>query len=600
MKEPNSIISSTEEHEDSNPRSRSAPRLVQVALAFAIVFCPLVLVATLLCLFITLPRWTAENVPETNPNLPVHPLDDSVLWTNIRTNHVALTSSFASNIAQFAASPFLLLFSFLVALEIAKRNEDMDPAATKLLQSNQKIWTVYQIWRTRKTQKANGTTVAGLGALISLSLTVLLLAGDKLVQGTINEESPQTYGPNYVDSESDGSFKLNDTTCPPHQTIPDIYDTEAPPPCSIDNSSHDWAIYNAPTAYRVLANGLLNLTHDYHKEDFGALWSAYEVGVFDWTQLVTHIDTVTRDQHIFFFDPSWAQEDNDKHAHGKLDLMNDEYDRLGFDYIANTTSIVTKCLPITTNCGIHNTTGNNSSVPYHCSDIFQGDLNEIPNNGLERLKGWNTSFYTFDNGEPQQVSIASQLNPFSYNITATVDSINLDGLIDFEDPQVQQGTIVGNGNNRVSFGLSCTSTVYDVTYSLVWGNVTVFDKTLAAPRTAAIVKAPLQAGLGSYALFEKAVMSVLMSNLTVMDSMELAFSQTYLALAAGVFDRAPNIEQRWRAEVTLTKLGKGPFYLLVVGMFFYALVVLVFTVIALSIFRRSDVRKVQTQLMLEE
>lgn len=427
-----------------------------------------------------------------------------------------------------------------------------------------------------------------------------LTALDKTLQGTIGESPLRIYDTNFVDLESDGSFKLNGTTCPPGQTTPNIYDIKASPPCSIDNSSGDWTLYGASAGYRVLTTGLLNLTHDYHQEDFGTLWNAYDIGTFSWTQLITHVDNDTEDQHVFFFDPSWAQEDSDRHPHGKLDLVNDEYDRSGFDFIANTTSIVTKCLPITTACAMHNTTGSNSSAPYHCSDILQGDLNEIPNNGLERLKGWNTSFYAFDNGNPRQVSIASQLNPFNYNVTATVDSINLEGLIDFRDPQVPQGTIVGSGDSRVSFGLSCTSTVYDVTYSLVWGNVTVFKKTLAAPSTAAIVKAPLQAGLGSYALFEKAAMAVLMSNVTVMDSMELAFSQTFLALSAGVFDRAPNIEQRWRAEMKLTRIGKGPFYFLVVGMFFYALVVLVFTVIALSIFWRSDVRQAQFQLMPAE
>jgi hypothetical protein len=50
----------------------------------------------------------------------------------------------------------------------------------------------------------------------------------------------------------------------------------------------------------------------------------------------------------------------------------------------------------------------------------------------------------------------------------------------------------------------------------------------------------------------------------------------------------------------LTKLGKGPFYLLVVCMFLYAFVVLVFTVIALSIFRRSEVQEMQVRLIPKE
>ena len=350
----------------------------------------------------------------------------------------------------------------------------------------------------------------------------------------------------------------------------------------------------------MLATGLLNQTSDYNKEDFNALWNASYLGTFESTQLVTHIDLVTHDQHVFFFNPMLAQEDNVLQEHTRLNLVNNNLDRIGLDYIANTTSIVTECFPITADCEIHTTTSNNSSIPYHCSDIFNGDLNDIPTNGLERLKGWNTTFFNFENGSPRNISIASQLNPFSYNVTAVVDSINIKGLIEFEDPQVPQGTIVGIGNGRVGFALSCTSTVYDVTYSLVDGNIHVFNTTPTDPSTAAIIKAPLQAGFGSYTLFEKAAMSVLLSNLTVMESMELAFSQTFLALTAGVYVHAPNLEQRWRGDMKLTKLGKGPFYFLVVCMFLYAFVVLVFTVIALSIFWRRDVRELQARLITKE
>jgi hypothetical protein len=244
------------------------------------------------------------------------------------------------------------------------------------------------------------------------------------------------------------------------------------------------------------------------------------------------------------------------------------------------------------------TTSNDTSIPYHCSDIFNGNLDAIPENGLEKLKGWNMSFFNLEDGFPRQISVASHLNPFRYNVTAAVDSINIDGL--GGDPQVSEGTIVGFGNGHVGFALSCTSTVYDVTYSLVDGNIKVFNATLADPSTAAIIKAPLQASLGSYALFEKAAVSVLTNNLTVMDSMNLAFSQTFLALAAGIYERAPDLEQRWRGDMTLTRIGKGPFYFLVVCMFLYAFVVLVFTVIALSVFRRSDVKEVQDLLMPKE
>jgi hypothetical protein len=416
------------------------------------------------------------------------------------------------------------------------------------------------------------------------------------LQGTIGTTTQRVYSDVFVDPTITGSFKINETTCPPQETIPDIYDNKpAAPPCSIDRTTEPWTLIGSDAVYRTLATGLLNQTGDYNKEDFNALWNASDSGTFDFIQLVTHINAVTHDQHVFLFDPSWAQEDNDTQPHYKHALVNKDLERHGLDYIAKTNSIVTKCFPITTDCRMHNTSG--GDIPYHCSDNFKGNLNEIPNNGIERLKGWNTNFYNIDNGSPRDISVASQLNPFSYNVTAAVDSINIKGLEDFKDPQVPNGTIIGIGNGRVGFAISCTSTVYDVTYSLVDGNIYAFNATLAANSTAAIIKAPLQAGFGSYVLFERAAMSVLTSDLTVMDSMQLAFSQTFLALAAGVYEKAPNVGQRWRGDMTVTKLGKGPFCFLVVCMFLYAFVILAFMLIALSIFGRSHVQEVQARLL---
>ncbi|KAH5336259.1 hypothetical protein HBI23_047730 [Parastagonospora nodorum] len=124
-----------------------------------------------------------------------------------------------------------------------------------------------------------------------------------------------------------------------------------------------------------------------------------------------------------------------------------------------------------------------------------------------------------------------------------------------------------------------------------------FIATLADAGTAAVSEAPLQAGFSYDLLYEKAAVSVLFSNLTVVDSMALAFSQTFLTLASGVYARALNLEQRWRTEGTVTKVRKGLFYFIVVYTFLYAFVALVITVITLTIFWRRNVRELQVQLM---
>jgi hypothetical protein len=406
-------------------------------------------------------------------------------------------------------------------------------------------------------------------------------------------------GPDYVPGDPPffGGFKINEAICPFNETVIGSYDHDAFPPCTINGSSKPWTLLDTPSAYRVLATGLLNQTGEYNNEDFNTLNVASDAGAFIYTQLVTHIDDVTNEQHVLYFNPWSAEEYSDSPKVSKLDLTNQDVERVGIDYVAETISVVTECTAITTDCGIYNTTSDASSIPYHCSNGFYGDLNEIPANGLERLKGWNTTFFDFHNDPSLNVSIASQLNPFSYNVTAVVDSIDLNDLILYGDPQVPQGIVVEIGDGRVGFAMSCNSTVYDVTYSLVNGSILVFNTTLTAPSIAAMIKAPLQAGFGSYELFEKAAMSVLLSHSTILDAMELAFSQTFLALVAGVYDPAPFIEKRWRYDMTVTKIRKAPFYFLVVCMFMYAIVVLVFTLIALSLFRRSNVRALHAQLM---
>jgi hypothetical protein len=95
--------------------------------------------------------------------------------TKVSLNSVALTSSFASNATQLAASPFLLLFFiFLVALELADRHEDVDQGVVKLLQGGPKFlfnWTLLRFWRARNVKTASGTWIAGVGVFVALVLT---------------------------------------------------------------------------------------------------------------------------------------------------------------------------------------------------------------------------------------------------------------------------------------------------------------------------------------------------------------------------------------------------------------------------------------------
>jgi hypothetical protein len=392
---------------------------------------------------------------------------------------------------------------------------------------------------------------------------------------------------------------LNGNLCSLEDPIPDPYNFNVTPPCSINRSTNPWTLIDSPKTTRVLASGLLNQTEHFNDEDFTTLAVASDLGAFDEMQVVTYIDNKTADLHVFAFNPVFALEENVIEDHAKLSSVSGgDLQKFGIDYIAKTTSVVTKCLPITGACGMRNLTNSNTTtMSYQCSDIFKGDLGKIPTNGLEQLKGWNTSFYTLDDGSPRAISVASHFNPFTYNITAVVHSIDFGGLVNNGDPQIAHGTIVDMGNSHVAFALSCESSVYNVDYSFVNGSIYQWNATLADPAEAAIIKAPLQAGFGSYELFEKASLSVILNQpITVMDGMALFFSQNMMALAAGAYTFSPSTEQRYRADITLTAVPKVPFYFLVVCLFLYALVILVFTVFALAM-RRSDVLESQARLV---
>jgi hypothetical protein len=172
-----SMASSDEESEKRIAKTHSVIRLFQLVITFAMVFFPLVLIATLLCLFVTIPAWTIRNPPEETPDLPITPLDQSFFSTMILMNRVQMTGSFASNVAQLAAAPFLMLFSFLVALQLANRPEAMEKDTTNLLRGDQKFflnWAIRRVWRARNTRTTRGTRIAGVGALTSVVLRQVL------------------------------------------------------------------------------------------------------------------------------------------------------------------------------------------------------------------------------------------------------------------------------------------------------------------------------------------------------------------------------------------------------------------------------------------
>lgn len=130
-------------------------------------------------------------------------------------------------------------------------------------------------------------------------------------------------------------------------------------------------------------------------------------------------------------------------------------------------------------------------------------------------------------GQPRNISVQSHLNPFHFNISTALTSISATILLEEGDPgtsQVMDGSIVDAGDGRVAFALSCTATIYDVTFALINGSIAGFNATVSNPRKASIIKAPLQVGFGRYSLYRSASLAVLSYENTAASLMGPAFS----------------------------------------------------------------------------
>ena len=244
------------------------------------------------------------------------------------------------------------------------------------------------------------------------------------------------------------------------------------------------------------------------------------------------------------------------------------------------------------------------SIPFYCSAIFNGDLNQTPLNGLERASGWNMSFYEVVNGVPSTIPYQAQANPFFFYAAAAVDSASFSDI-----GLASTDGFVDGGQGRIAFAVSCNATIYDVQYSMIDGNIAEFKAVSSDPRKASIIQAPLQVGFGQYALFQaasSAASRVFISGNSDsgagglgpgLDYVAKAFSEIGMAAASGAFTYDKNIQQRYRGDITVTRIPFIPFWFLVVSCLLYSLSGIVMFAAAFILHKHQPIRKTQSQLV---
>ena len=370
----------------------------------------------------------------------------------------------------------------------------------------------------------------------------------------------------------------------------------APIPCSLNKTDGLTNIANPSFVYLTLGTGISQISGDFNGLNFTELEGEEERYTATPYQVVTY-EPEANISHSLLFYPDAAREYD---AYG----LGTNY---GIDYVANTTSMVTQCTFATQECDVHGATtdltdGNNISIPFRCYNDFSGNLGQTPSTGHERAQGWNMSFYQFIDGKPSNIPVQAQSNPFHFYIATAVNSINFQ---DFQNqstlPEGSPGnaSFVDAGQGYTAFALSCEATIYDVTFSIINGSFSEFNHSISSPQKASIVQAPLQVGFGQYHLYQAASLAVLANNDSVAETMGKAFSQTGMALASGVFDFDNNIQQRFRWNVSVTKVPKAPFFYLVVVCLVYSVFGMVMTILALHLRRSPQVKDQQARLMVE-
>ena len=362
-------------------------------------------------------------------------------------------------------------------------------------------------------------------------------------------------------------------------------------PCSLNESQELTNLANPVLVYLTLDTGISQMSSGFNGIDFSSLKQGQKDNTATEFQIVTFLHEGFN--HSLFFNPYAAVE----YTIGPRQAW-------GIDYVANTTSMVTHCSYITHDCDIRKVDAgrNNISIPYNCSNDFNGDLGQTPSTGHERAQGWNMSFYERIDGSARTTPVQAQSNPFNFHAAAAVNSIPFEDFMsasDLPEATPENGSFVDAGRGFLTFALDCQATIYDVSFSLINGSFKEFNVTKSSPQKASIVKAPLQVGFGQYRLYQAAALGVLANNQSVATTMGNAFSQTGMALASGVFDFDENVQQRFRWTEDVTQIQKAPFHFLVVVCLVYSVFGMVMTTVAFSLRRAPQVKDQQAHFMFE-
>ncbi|KAG7007782.1 hypothetical protein G7Y79_00008g024200 [Physcia stellaris] len=584
-----------------NPAARpQVPRLSRkrdIFLAFTIVSLPLLVIAILLLAFVFRAEREIPDNDTDNLELPVNnSLSSDAFYTRKDIGDFLLVGSWASNFATLTIAPFMLLFSYAVAREVAlqsDKNHENPSTGLPLLQEILRglRWAYGIGWLRKRTRETKHSKPLYEQSTLQLwAYNWLHIATETIDITHYNYTTNYTDNGKQDDDVYQGGFNTisqcdHMLSTPLPQNI-----SNAPLPCSLSNASGLDNVADPSHVYLILGTGISQLSSNFETIDFPSLQTSEIRNTAADFQIVTYTNGGI--SYSFYFYPDAAQEfDASDHGLGP---------NFGIDYVAKTTAMSTSCTFATEKCNIRPapSSANNISLLYSCYPDFTGNLGRTPDTGHERAQGWNMSFYTLDPSSqtPANIPLQAQSNPFHFYVVAAVDSISYPNLQN-NIPSKDYPNFVNASLGFTAFALDCEATIHDINFTLIDGSFYNFSATPSSPAKASIIQAPLQAGFGQYRLYQAASLAVIATNDSVTDTMGKAFSQTGMALASGAFYRDYNTRQRFRWTVTVTKVPKAPYFYLVVVCFVYAGLGMVMTGVAVALRRKPHVKQLQARLV---
>ena len=248
-------------------------------------------------------------------------------------------------------------------------------------------------------------------------------------------------------------------------------------PCSLDASPSFFNLKNPSYAYLTLVTGISSvISGNFSNTNFDDAFRSQSANAVSGDQVITYHDHISNLSHslLFWLDGAAQSSDGSMLNHG-------------YDYVAPTHSMQTMCVAADQPCHL-----NEGSTLYDCSSSFSGNLSQEPTDGRVRIPGWNTTFYKIDNGVPKEIKTFEDQNPFSFNVTVQLDGFSDVLQAGFSPPP----PLIQTDDGSVAFALTCSTTVYNINYTLIDGVIRDFVPKKASDRLASIVRAPLQVYVG--------------------------------------------------------------------------------------------------------